>query len=100
MRPALARCSPGRQLLYGMLEESWRAGHREFDFSIGLEPYKLTFATHVRALGTAGRAPAGERLAALARRLLAHQRRLLQGLRDLRRRLRGQPREASQPAGL
>lgn len=86
--PALARCSPGRQLLYPMLEESWRAGHREFDFSIGLEPYKLSFATHVRVLGTAGRPPAGERLAALARRLLARRPGLLQALRALRRRVR------------
>lgn len=84
--PALTRCSPGRQLLYSMLEEGWRAGHREFDFSIGLEPYKLSFATHVRVLGTAGRLPAGERLAALARRVLARQPRLLQVLRALRRR--------------
>lgn len=86
--PALARCSPGRQLLYAMLEEGWRAGHREFDFSIGLEPYKLSFATHVRALDTAGRPPAGERLARLARRVLARQPRLLQALRALRHRVR------------
>jgi CelD/BcsL family acetyltransferase involved in cellulose biosynthesis len=86
--PALARFSPGRQLLYTMLEESWRAGHHEFDFSIGLEPYKLSFATHVRVLGTAGRPPAGERLAALAHRLLAHRPGLLQALRGLRRRVR------------
>ena len=89
--PALARCSPGRQLLYAMLEEGWRAGHREFDFSIGLEPYKLSFATHVRALGTAGRLPAGERLAALARRLLAGRPQMLQTLRALRRPWRSHP---------
>lgn len=89
--PALARCSPGRQLLYPMLQESWRAGHYEFDFSIGLEPYKLAFATHVRALGTAGSPPAGERLTALARRLLARHPRALDALRSLRRRRSSPP---------
>ena len=84
--PALARCSPGRQLLYPMLEESWRAGDREFDFSIGLEPYKLSFSTHVRVLGTAGSPPAGERLSALVRWLLKRHQRTLQALRAFRRR--------------
>ena len=83
--PVLARYSPGRQLLYPMLRESWDAGHREFDFSIGLEPYKLSFASHVRVLGTAGSRPAGERLAALARRLFGRHPRVLEALRALRR---------------
>lgn len=68
--PALSRFSPGRQLLYPMLEESHRAGHREFDFSIGLEPYKLNFATHVRPLGLAGALAPRERLAAAVKGLL------------------------------
>jgi CelD/BcsL family acetyltransferase involved in cellulose biosynthesis len=92
--PALARCSPGRQLLYPMLQESWRAGHREFDFSIGLEPYKLSFATHVRVLGTAGSPPLDERLAAVARRLLGRHPWALQVLRGLRR---GRPVWPSRP---
>jgi hypothetical protein len=92
--PAFARFSPGRQLLYPMLEESWRAGHREFDFSIGLEPYKLSFATHVRRLGTAGSAPPGERVAALTRHLLRRHPRALQALRALRR---GRPLWPSRP---
>ena len=82
--PALARCSPGRQLLYPMLHESWRAGHCQFDFSIGLEPYKLAFATHVRPLVTAGLLPPHALPGALARRLLRGYPRALQALRALR----------------
>ncbi len=67
---ALARYSLGRHLLYAMLEHSHAEGHREFDFSIGLEPYKLGFATHVRPLGLAGTAPWRDRLSATARRWL------------------------------
>ncbi len=58
-KPELARFSLGRQLLHHMLRSSHQAGHIEFDFSIGMEPYKLTFATHVRPIGLVGRAPAG-----------------------------------------
>ena len=53
--PALARYSLGQQLVYRMLEHGYREGHLEFDFSIGMEPYKLKFATHVRPLAMAGR---------------------------------------------
>lgn len=52
--PSLKKYSLGRQLLYPMLEHSHRAGHSEFDFSIGMEPYKLNFATHVRPIGPLG----------------------------------------------
>ncbi|HXY05941.1 MAG TPA: GNAT family N-acetyltransferase [Burkholderiaceae bacterium] len=52
--PSLAKYSLGRQLLFPMLEESYRAGDKEFDFSIGAEAYKLFFATHVRAVGLLG----------------------------------------------
>lgn len=68
--PTLARYSLGRHLLYAMLEHSHAEGHREFDFSIGLEPYKLGFATHVRPLGLAGAPPWRDRLKATARRWL------------------------------
>ncbi|MEY8876760.1 MAG: GNAT family N-acetyltransferase, partial [Leptothrix sp. (in: b-proteobacteria)] len=70
--PELGRCSPGRQLLYPMLEASHRAGHAEFDFSIGMEPYKLNFATHVRPIGRIGPPPASELAAAQLRRWLRH----------------------------
>ena len=65
--PSLARYSLGRHLLYDMLAHSHGEGHREFDFSIGLESYKLGFATHVRPLGLAGALPWRDRLKATAR---------------------------------
>ena len=70
--PAYAKFSPGRQLLYPMLEESHRSGHAEFDFSIGMEAYKLHFATHVRPIGLAGAPPPAERLAVAMRDCLRH----------------------------
>jgi hypothetical protein len=69
-KPDLARLSLGRQLLHHMLHESHQAGHIEFDFSIGMEPYKLTFATHVRPIGLVGRAPAGARARNTVKQLL------------------------------
>lgn len=68
--PAFNRFSLGRQLLYPMLQESHRAGHAEFDFSIGMEAYKLHFATHVRPLGLAGNPPAAERAATTVKQWL------------------------------
>jgi CelD/BcsL family acetyltransferase involved in cellulose biosynthesis len=55
--PELARYSVGHQLLAEMLEESHRRKHREFDFSVGAESYKLPYATHGRLLGPLGRTP-------------------------------------------
>lgn len=83
--PELTRFSPGRQLLYPMLEESWRSGHEEFDFSIGLEPYKLNFATHVRPIGLAGSPAPMQRAAQAARTLLARYPGLYDKARALRR---------------
>ncbi len=85
--PELARFSPGRQLVYAMLEESWRSGHREFDFSIGMEPYKLSFATHVRPIGLAGSPAPMQRAVQVARALLARYPSLHDRARALRRRL-------------
>jgi hypothetical protein len=70
--PALSKFSLGRQILYPMLEESYRAGHDEFDFSIGYERYKLFFATHVRATSTLGTPPVGYRLQSGVRKTLEH----------------------------
>ena len=58
----LSKFSPGHQLLNGMLEESFRRKHREFDFSAGAEDYKFIYATHARILGSAGTPPLRERL--------------------------------------
>lgn len=41
--PAWGKASPGRLLLDYLVEWSFRQGFREFDFTIGDEPYKFTF---------------------------------------------------------
>lgn len=64
--PELRRYSLGHQLLHSMLEESYRRGHREFDFSIGDEAYKWFYATHARLLGPIGRPPLGQRVMSLS----------------------------------
>lgn len=55
--PQLAKYSVGHQLLTSMLEESHRLKHRQFDFSIGPESYKMLYATHGRILGPVGQTP-------------------------------------------
>lgn len=55
--PAFRKYSAGHQLLNCMLEESYRLGHREFDFSEGGEEYKMLYATHFRLLEEIGRPP-------------------------------------------
>jgi hypothetical protein len=52
--PALRKYSAGHQLLIRMLEESFRLGHREFDFSVGAPDYKMLYATQGRLLGSIG----------------------------------------------
>ena len=50
-----------------MLEESYRRGHREFDFSRSAQDYKTLYATRVRLLGTEGRPPLRVRAARRSR---------------------------------
>jgi CelD/BcsL family acetyltransferase involved in cellulose biosynthesis len=52
--PELKKYSPGHQLLIRMLEESFRLGHREFDFSGCAQDYKMLYATHGRLIGDIG----------------------------------------------
>jgi len=52
--PALRSFSLGHQLLIRMLKASHQLGHREFDFSVGAQDYKLSYATHGRVLGNIG----------------------------------------------
>lgn len=52
--PTLRRFSLGHQLLIRMLKTSHELGHREFDFSVGAQDYKLCYATHGRVLGNIG----------------------------------------------
>ncbi|MDE2183505.1 MAG: GNAT family N-acetyltransferase [Alphaproteobacteria bacterium] len=65
--PAFRKYSAGHQLLNCMLEESYRLGHREFDFSDGGHDYKMMYATHGRLLGAIGRPPFGRRLVIFAK---------------------------------
>jgi len=87
--PAFKKYSAGHQLLSFMLEESFRRGHREFDFSEGGEDYKLLYATHARVLGDIGRPPLARSLKMFAKVAL-HRRnpKLLQAARGLLHALR------------
>lgn len=87
--PAFKKYSAGHQLLSFMLEESFRRGHREFDFSEGGEDYKLIYATHARVLGDLGRPPLVRSLKTLAKDALhRHNPKLLQTARGLLHALR------------
>jgi hypothetical protein len=55
--PELRKFSIGHQLLLSLLEYSHSVGHREFDFSIGPDPYKIGYATHARVLRPVGPRP-------------------------------------------
>ncbi len=54
--------SPGRLLQEMVLEASFEAGHREFDFLIGGESYKWHYATHTRLIAPLGVPPLSLRL--------------------------------------
>lgn len=84
--PAFGKYSPGHLLLIRMLEESFRRGHREFDFSEGGEEYKLLYATHARLLGDLGRPPVLRAMKLAAKHGLKQlSPRLFSALKDLRR---------------
>lgn len=82
--PELRKYSLGHQLLQSMLAHGFAAGHREFDFSIGGDPYKGLYATHARILGPLGRKPMGQAARDVARRVLAGAG-LLEALRRIRK---------------
>lgn len=63
--PSLRSFSLGHQLLIRMLKASHELGHREFDFSVGAQDYKLCYATHGRVLENIG-TPSLARAAMLA----------------------------------
>lgn len=52
--PAFAKYGVGKELLLRMLEDSYRQGHKSFDFLQGAEPYKFDFATHVQIIESLG----------------------------------------------
>jgi CelD/BcsL family acetyltransferase involved in cellulose biosynthesis len=46
--PLYAEYSPGRVLLYNLIEHAWKNGFREFDFLRGKEPFKINIAGQMR----------------------------------------------------
>ena len=55
--PELRQYAPGRLLLEEILAYSHAAGHAQFDFLVGGEPYKFRYATHVRLVEPLGKPP-------------------------------------------
>lgn len=55
--PRFRRFSPGTLLTFRLVRNSFESGDREFDFLLGDEPYKFTYATHVRWIGPLGTEP-------------------------------------------
>ncbi len=53
--PTLSKLSPGEVLIKQLLELAKREGAREFDFTIGSEPFKFRFASGVRRGGLPSR---------------------------------------------
>lgn len=86
--PELRKYSCGHQLMTAMLQESYRLNHRQFDFSIGSEPYKALYATHARVLGTIGRPPLRQRVArGLKRELKSRSPKLFDLAKELKKEL-------------
>ncbi|MFP3581112.1 GNAT family N-acetyltransferase [Arthrobacter sp. fls2-241-R2A-200] len=55
--PAFAAYGVGKELLIRMMEDSFRQGHKSFDFLQGAEPYKFDFATHSQIIEPLGNPP-------------------------------------------
>jgi CelD/BcsL family acetyltransferase involved in cellulose biosynthesis len=88
--PEFRKYSVGHQLLSAMLQESHHLRHREFDFSIGSEPYKMIYATHGRVLASIGQPPLGQRLVAFAKDgARTKTPRLFEAARSLKKRIDG-----------
>lgn len=76
------RFSPGALLTCRLVRNSFESGDREFDFLLGDEPYKFTYATHVRWIGPLGVEPLKQKSVRLARSFAGR------AVRTARRRLR------------
>lgn len=83
--PELRKFAAGHQLVAAMLEESFRLGHREFDFSEGGEDYKMIYATHGRILGEIGTPPLTRSAVLLAKRALSVNPKLLAAVKNAKR---------------
>ena len=88
--PEFRKYSAGHQLLNCMLEESFRLGHREFDFSEGSHDYKMMYATHCRLLGDVGRPPLGRAAVGFAKDVLRQRSpALFRTIKEMKTTLRG-----------
>jgi CelD/BcsL family acetyltransferase involved in cellulose biosynthesis len=65
--PDLSRYSAGSMAEMLTLRACLESGEREYDYLIGAETYKFTFATHVRWVGHVGTEPRAERWRRLGR---------------------------------
>jgi CelD/BcsL family acetyltransferase involved in cellulose biosynthesis len=63
----LPKFSPGAVLELEALRASFEAGDSEFDFLMGDQRYKFTWATHIRWIGPVGVEPRVDRLSRAAR---------------------------------
>jgi CelD/BcsL family acetyltransferase involved in cellulose biosynthesis len=60
--PAWSKDGVGAILLEWMIEQCHRQGLREFDFLLGNETYKWSYATHTRLVGPVGTKPLAAQL--------------------------------------
>jgi hypothetical protein len=91
--PAIGVYSPGGILTYHTVRASFEAGDAEFDFLIGGEAYKYSYASHVRWIGPIGREPLSTRLVRVLRAGAGgavQNRRMYSMYRDLQDRVVGQ----------
>lgn len=83
---------PGQLLLESMLESSFQAGHSEFDFLLGDEPYKFYYANRVRLVGPLGYRLMQDKVYAPLRRaamqIVRRQPGFYQGLQKMKRALK------------
>jgi CelD/BcsL family acetyltransferase involved in cellulose biosynthesis len=89
--PELGRYSPGSIVEMLTLKACFEAGDTDFDYLMGPEPYKFTFATHVRWVGNVGHEPRLDRWQRLGRMRVA---RVATRSPALYRRLKGVERQA------
>ena len=89
--PDLSVHSPGSIIEMESLRAELEAGNIESDYLMGDEPYKFTFATHVRWIGKVGREPRLDRLLRLIRRWAGRRARRTPGLYRLAKRIEALP---------
>jgi hypothetical protein len=89
---AWAKEGVGSMMIEWMMQQAYERGHKEFDFLLGDEEYKLGYATHARIVGPLGTPPLVDRAwRPLRGRLMVEVRkheRVYKGLQELKRRVK------------